>query len=525
MNISGYENIKDANVGDIVPIYKTIKGLKCPLDFFSKLSDYGRKPNCLLLESASISAKYAQYSMGTANPCIKVSGDNERFEIQSLNNTGVRFLEFLKGDFSFCDSVKYSKNKITGVLKPKRNKNITESERLKQKTHIDILRKIAFKFRPTKKILPFYGGLMGTISYDFIDQFEQLEKNKEDVLKTPDYEMYFADNIFVYDNKNNITYFVANALITDNNKDEIILNSKKIIDEYVRVNNQLTLPKPKLFKKKKVRILSDTSKEEFLEMTEKIKQNIRNGDIFQGVISRTLMSPYNAEPLDVYRTLRCLNPSPYMFFINTGESILLGASPEMSLRVEGNKEKKVEIRPIAGTKPRGIINGKIDLDLDTKYEIELKLDRKEIAEHVMLIDLARNDIARVSKPGTRIVDEPFVVEKYSHVQHLVSNVKGILKEDLDAFHAYLASMNMGTLTGAPKIKAMEIVRKLEKNKRCLYGGAVAYITPHKDFDSTIIIRSIHIKDNIAYIRSGAGIVYDSVPQSEFDETIKKAKAC
>lgn len=195
------------------------------------------------------------------------------------------------------------------------------------------------------------------------------------------------------------------------------------------------------------------------------------------------------------------------------------------MRCAGDKEKKVEIRPIAGTRPRGMMNGKIDPDLDARYEVELKLDEKEVAEHVMLVDLARNDVARVSKPGTRVVDEPFVVEKYSHVQHIVSNVSGILKDDLDALHAYLASMNMGTLTGAPKIRAMELLRNMEKTKRCLYGGSVAYITPHKDFDSTIIIRSIHIKGEIAHIRSGAGIVYDSVPEMEFAETIKKARAC
>ena len=161
----------------------------------------------------------------------------------------------------------------------------------------------------------------------------------------------------------------------------------------------------------------------------------------------------------------------------------------------------------------------------SRFESELKLDKKELAEHTMLIDLARNDVARISKPGTRYVDEPFIVEKYSHVQHLVSNVRGILKDDLDALHAYLASMNMGTLTGAPKVEAMKLLRKYEKNKRGFYGGSVGYITPSKDFDSCITIRSIQIKDSIAYVRAGAGIVFDSIPEKEFEETEKKARAC
>ena len=197
----------------------------------------------------------------------------------------------------------------------------------------------------------------------------------------------------------------------------------------------------------------------------------------------------------------------------------------MFLRVQGDKEKIVEIRPIAGTKPRGIVNNDIDKDLDSRYETELKIDEKELAEHTMLIDLARNDIAKVSKPGSRYVNEPFIVEKYSHVQHLVSNVKGTLKDDLDALHAYLASMNMGTLTGAPKIEAMKLIRQVEKTKRGFYGGAVGYITPNGDLDSAIVIRSMRLKDNKAYIRAGAGIVYDSIPKNEFEETEKKAKAC
>ena len=247
--------------------------------------------------------------------------------------------------------------------------------------------------------------------------------------------------------------------------------------------------------------------------------------MFQVVPSRTIISNYNAEPLDIYSKLRELNPSPYMFYINGRNGILLGSSPETYIRVDGDGQKTVEIRPIAGTKPRGTVGNEIDPDLDSRYETELKIDEKELAEHTMLVDLARNDIAKISKPGSRYVLNPFVAEKYSHVQHLVSTVRGKLKDDLDALHAYLASMNMGTLTGAPKVEAMKLIRYVEKTKRGFYGGSVGDITPSGDFDSCIVIRSMRLKGNKAYIRAGAGIVYDSIPGKEFLETEKKAHAC
>lgn len=214
-----------------------------------------------------------------------------------------------------------------------------------------------------------------------------------------------------------------------------------------------------------------------------------------------------------------------MFYVNTPNTVLMGASPELNLRVSGAKERTVEIRPIAGTKPRGRIGGKIDPDMDIRNEAELKLDRKELAEHMMLVDLARNDIARVAQPGSRIVNEMLITERYESVMHLVSNVRGKLRGDLDALSAYLATMNMGTLTGAPKIEAMKIIRKLERNKRGYYGGAVMYLTVDGQFDSCITIRSLQVCDHTAYIRAGAGIVHDSVPTTEFAETEHKAQSC
>ncbi|HLG23468.1 MAG TPA: anthranilate synthase component 1 [Candidatus Nanoarchaeia archaeon] len=514
---------RNSKAGSLIPLVETLSYAIEPVEYFAKLSGYGKNKNCLMFESASVVPKYGERSIGSSDPCLKVTGKNENFEIIALNKTGVRFIKILTGDFDFCDEVEYSTDRIFGRLRPKRH-IASENERLRLVNHTDILRKIAFKFKPVSKPFVPYCGLFGAVSYDFIDQLEDLPKNKNDLTNDPDYVFYFLDNLFFIDHKENKTYFIANALVTGN--DEIYDECRAKLGHYKRTaSNNLKESKPQISKTNSSNVITDTGRKEFIRLVGKIKEHIKAGDVYQAVLSRTMISEFNGEPFEVYKKLRKLNPSPYMFYINYDEGILAGASPETCLKVEGDKEKTVEIRPIAGTKPRGIINNRIDLDLDSKYEAELKIDKKEISEHTMLVDLARNDVAKISKSGSRHVDETFVVEKYSHVQHLVSNVVGTLKPNLDALHAYTATMNMGTLTGAPKIMAMKLLRKYEKNKRGFYGGAVCYLTPSGDFDSAILIRSINIKNNKAYVRAGAGIVYDSDPESEFIETERKANAC
>jgi anthranilate synthase component 1 len=324
------------------------------------------------------------------------------------------------------------------------------------------------------------------------------------------------------DHKQAKGYAIVNAMITDGQTDTVIQEIHEHFDHYFNAA-RATMPTPGRFEGQIPPAGTDTDQDEYEQMVRTAKEHIIEGDIFQVVLSRTITEPCPDEPLDVYRRLRTLNPSPYMFYLNTPNTILMGASPELNLRVSG--QRCVEIRPIAGTKPRGRINGKIDPDTDARYEAELKIDRKELAEHMMLVDLARNDIARVADAGSRIVNEMLVVERYESVMHLVSNVKGVLRSDLDALSAYLATMNMGTLTGAPKIEAMKIIRELEKDKRGYYGGAVMYLTVDGQFDSCITIRSLQIKDHTAYVRAGAGIVHDSIPKSEFEETQHKAQSC
>ncbi len=534
--------IHSAKPGQIIPIVKQIK-IDEPVDFFAKLSDYGRAKNCCFFESREYLTGSGALSFGTAKPALYLAGTGAQFTIKALTGTGRRMLEYLSSPdksgekrFSFCESVEFGSEVITGRIK-QQQRIVDEQTRLASINQMDVLRAVAFAFRMASKPFRVTCGLLGAISYDFIDQFEKLPPSKEDLLGNPDYELYFADNIFLMDHEQGKGYVIVNCVITNGDREAAIAEAQDCFDYYFNIA-RFDTPQGQKHTGSLAQASSDTNQAEYEAMVRSAKQHIMDGDIFQVVLSRTIIEPCPDEPLDVYKRLRQVNPSPYMFYLNTPSTILMGSSPELNLRVSGPAPaspdasrgggvdtRSVEIRPIAGTKPRGRIAGAIDADTDFRYEAELKIDRKELAEHMMLVDLARNDIARVAEPGSRVVTELLTVEKYESVQHLVSNVKGTLARGLDALSAYLATMNMGTLTGAPKIEAMKLIRLLEKTKRGYYGGAVMYLTVDGQFDSCITIRSLQVKDHIAYIRVGAGIVHDSVPKTEFEETQHKANSC
>jgi anthranilate synthase component 1 len=517
--------ILGARPGQIVPIFKEID-MDEPVDFFARLSDYGRAKHSCLFETREYLTGSNPLSFGTARPALYLTGTGADFTIKALSKTGRRMIEYLSANkerFAFCESVEFGSETITGRIKQV-NKVVDEQTRLQSTNQMDVLRAVAFAFSLASKPFRVTCGLLGAISYDFIDQFEKLPPGKNDLLDNPDYELYFADNIFLTDSEAGKSYVIVNCVITDDDRDAAIAETQECFDYYFNIA-KLDMPKGKKYKESLPAASSDTNKGEYEKMVRDAKQHILDGDIFQVVLSRTKLEPCPDEPLDIYKRLRKLNPSPYMFYLNTANTILLGSSPELNLKVSGTEPRDVEIRPIAGTKPRGRVGNKIDEDTDFRYEAELKLDRKELAEHMMLVDLARNDIARVAEPGSRVVTELLIVEKYASVQHLVSNVKGKLAKGLDALNAYLATMNMGTLTGAPKIEAMKLIRLYEKTKRGYYGGAVMYLTVDGQFDSCITIRSLQIKDHTAFVRVGAGIVHDSVPKTEFEETEHKANSC
>ncbi len=521
------KRIEQARPGQIIPMVREID-ITCPVEYFAKLSDYGRKKHCCMLESRDYLTEgdAGELTFGTADPALYITGTGNEFSIESLSPSGKRMIRYFsehRKRFDFCESVEFGAERISGRLKE--NEGVTDEEsRLVSTNQMDVLRAVGFAFELASKPFRVTCGLLGALSYDFIDQFEKLPANREDILGNPDYELYFADTIFLMDHKNAKGHIVVNAIITDDDRDAIYDEAMQCFEAYFDTAKK-SRPAAIRYEGDLTTADTDTLRAEYTEMVNTAKQHIIDGDVFQVVLSRTITEPCPAEPLDVYRKLRTLNPSPYMFYMNTQNTILMGASPELNLRVSGTRERRVEIRPIAGTKPRGRKDGKIDPDTDIRYEAELKLDRKELAEHMMLVDLARNDIARVSEPGSRIVDEMLITERYESVMHLVSNVKGRLRNGLDALSAYLATMNMGTLTGAPKIEAMKIIRKLEKNKRGYYGGAVMYLTVDGQFDSCITIRSLQVRDGQAFVRAGAGIVHDSVADSEFDETQHKANSC
>ena len=516
--------ILNAKPGQIVPVVKEI-AMDEPVDFFAKLSNYGRSKNCALFEASDYLAENA-LSFGTARPALYLTGTGNEFTIKALSNTGRRMIEYLstqKKRFGFCESVEFGSEAITGRIK-QNERVVDEQSRLQSTNQMDVLRAVAFAFGLASKPFRVTCGLLGAISYDFIDQFEKLPPNEVDQLGNPDYELYFADNIFLCDHQQGKGYVVVNAIITDSEREKITAEVQECFDYYFNIA-KLKVPEGQRFTGSLPSASTDTDQAEYEQIVKRAKQHIIDGDILQVVLSRTRIEPCPDEPLDVYKRLRALNPSPYMFYLNTPNTILMGSSPELNLRVSGTDTHYVEIRPIAGTKPRGRVGDKIDEDTDFRYEAELKLDRKELTEHIMLVDLARNDIARVAEPGSRVVTELLIVEKYESVQHLVSNVRGKLAKGLDALSAYLATMNMGTLTGAPKIEAMKLIRLFEKTKRGYYGGAVMYLTVDGQFDSCITIRSLQVRDHAAYVRVGAGIVYDSVPKTEFEETEHKANSC
>jgi len=518
--------IQGAEPGQIIPIVKRIE-IADPVEFFAKLSDYGRAQGCCLFESREYLAHTRALSFGTARPALYLTGRGPQFRIESRGRTGRRMIEYLssagRGRFGFCESVNFGEDAIWGRVREVR-KTVDERQRLQSTNQMDVLRAVAFAFRLASKPFRVTCGLLGAISYDFIDQFERLPANTNDPLGNPDYELYFADNIFLLDHEQGQGYVIVNVIQTGHDSEMVTAEAQETFDYYFNTARFHT-PRPVRYDGELPCGATDTQQQQFEQMVLEAKRHIVDGDIFQVVLSRTISEPCPDEPLDVYKRLRQLNPSPYMFYINSPNTILIGSSPELNLRVSGKQRRAVEIRPIAGTKPRGRVAGQIDMDTDFRYEAELKLDHKELAEHIMLVDLARNDIARVSEAGSRVVTELLTAEKYASVQHMVSNVRGVLRSDLDALSAYLATMNMGTLTGAPKIEAMKLTRLLEKTKRGYYGGAVMYLTVDGQFDSCITIRSLQVRDHVAYIRVGAGIVHDSIPSSEFEETEHKARSC
>jgi anthranilate synthase component I len=390
---------------------------------------------------------------------------------------------------------------------------------------LGVMRELLRQHRPAQipDLPPLTAGAVGYVAYDFVRQLEKIPGSAEDDLHLPDCCFLFFDRLLAFDHLQHQIHIVAAAQVAAGQSERELRNRyDAALREIARLQRKLAVGlRPRWFHPRKVlksvlNVRSLRPRAQFIRDVQRAKEYIAAGDIFQVVLSQRLQCEPSVPALEIYRALRTVNPSPYMYFLRMDGTEVLGSSPEMLVRVSG---RKLEYRPIAGTRPRGL-----DEQEDARLESELRNDEKERAEHVMLVDLGRNDLGRVSDYGTVRVRELMYVERYSHVMHLVSSLEGRLRPDLDALDAFAACFPAGTLSGAPKVRAMQIIEELEPVRRGIYGGAILYADFAGNLDSCIAIRTMVMRNRKAYVQAGAGIVADSDPEMEFEECMNKAKA-
>lgn len=467
------EFLKLARKANVVPVYREILAdLLTPVSTFMKV----KNGYSYLLESVEGEEKIARFSFIGIEPSIIFKSKGNRVELERDGKTRKFFT----------------------------NSPLAEIAEIMA----------GFKAAPVKGLPRFSGGLVGFMGYDMVKFFEELPDENVDDLDMADSVFMMADSHVIFDHSTHKIKVVVNAY--DRGAPAYDKAVKKIDGIVKKLNAPAKKEKRRAAKKTKHKIESNFTKKEFEVAVKNAKKYIRAGDVIQVVLSQRFHTTLNCDPLDVYRELRSLNPSPYMYYLDFGDIKMVGSSPELLVRCENGV---VETRPIAGTRPRGR-----DADEDKRLEQELLRDAKERAEHVMLVDLGRNDIGRVCKPGSVKVSEFMFVEKYSHVMHIVSNCKGRLAKDKNQYDVLRAAFPAGTVAGAPKIRAMEIIDELENTKRGSYAGAVGYFSFSGNMDTCINIRTILVKGKDAFIQAGAGIVADSVPSREYQETVNKAKA-
>lgn len=457
-----------------------------PFKMYKELSDNGNNIS-LLMESRSKNLKYGKASMIVPNPAVRIVGQNENFIIEALTPAGKEVLKlFSEEDFDYADNYEQDDDVIRGIVKKEQDKDATEDGKRKLKNISFVLKTILDKFDCDNS----QAGLYGAFAYDFARNFYNIgsrfknDKGKDFVLFIPT-RVYFFDDI---KEKAEMIEFSFNGAI----------------------DNMETMTKGFEFEKQRLEVSYDLSEKEYLDKVNKIIKEIKNGRVMQCVFSRTLSASLQKHPIDSYAELREINPSPYSFFYNLGDNeILYGASPEMHIKIQ---DRKIEIRPIAGT----VMRSDNPLE-DAKRRIQLLTDEKELREHTMLVDLARHELYHLSESDSVYVSDLFTLENYPNLYHLVSGVKGKLREDADAIDALLITLPAGTLSGAPKQEAMKMIEEYEGSKRTFYGGTIGLISFNGFCNTGITIRSVHVKDNMSNLRSGGGIVALSTPRGELDE--------
>jgi len=480
-----YEEFRSlAAHGNLIPLYREILAdFETPVSAFTKIN---HGPSAYLLESVEGGENWARYSfLGSGSPIVVLE---ERGKLIVTRGPGVPRVPI--GGKSGANP-------------------------------LERLRNLMAAYRPvTVPDLPrFVGGAVGYLGYDVVRSFEDIPARRKDEVGLPDLAFLLTDTLLIFDNVSQKIKVVANGHVLSSRESDI---RRAYADATARIERMIarlkrplrrTLPKQR---RKPLTFSANMSRSDFEKMVMRSKEYIRAGDVVQAVVSQRWDARIQTAPFEIYRALRVINPSPYMYYLRVGGVELVGSSPETLVRCE---DGRVSVRPIAGTRPRGETE-----EQDRVLERELLADEKERAEHVMLVDLGRNDVGRVARKGTVRVDRFMQVERYSHVMHLVSQVDGELDPSLDAYDVMKACFPAGTVSGAPKIRAMEIIEELEPTRRGPYAGAVGYFSFSGNMDTCINIRTIVIKGRQAYIQAGAGIVADSDPEREYEETCSKARA-
>ncbi len=403
--------------------------------------------------------------------------------------------------------------KVISIINDKKKK-------LKIKPYVFLNKLIEnFNFATPKNLPPICSLLSGFFSYDIIRYIENIPNSCNDDLKLPDVRLMRPRSVIIHDNLKKKIHFIVNCYSDEkinNYKNKFDLIRNDLINLKKITSDKNLYIKKKIYRKKISKIKSNMSKKYFKSMVLNAKKQIKIGNIFQVVLSQRFQTQLTKSPLEIYKKLRITNPSPFMYFFNFSDFQIIGASPEILVRLRNNK---ITVRPIAGTRPRGK-----NKKMDKFYKKDLLKDKKELAEHLMLLDLGRNDVGKVAKINSVKVTENFKIEKYSHVMHIVSNVEGTFNKKNSKIDTLLSGFPAGTVSGAPKIKAMEIIDSLEKTKRKVYAGGIGYFSANGDFDTCIALRTALAKENKFYVQAGAGIVADSKPENEYRETVNKAKA-
>jgi anthranilate synthase component 1 len=467
-----------AKQGNIIPVYREFLGdIETPVSAYFKIED---KSFSYLLESAELGEEWGRYSFIGYKPYLVVKGFDKEIHVEE--------------------------NGLKRVIKDINNP-------------LDVVKTLSRDFKPVtvKGLAPFQGGFVGYVNYDVMRKWERLPGLKAASPDLPEVLFCISKRLIVFDHLTYTIKIVAFARLTEGKDlreayDEARGEIKATLQELRRPLPDVCFGDGPVISKMR----SNFKKDEFEAAVRKAKEYIVSGDIIQTVLSQRFSARIKGDEFGLYRQLRSINPSPYMFYLNFGDVKLIGASPEILVRLT---DRKVEVRPIAGTRPRGK-----SIEADQALERELLSDPKERAEHIMLVDLGRNDVGKISRPGSVTVPRLMEIERYSHVMHIVSNVEGVIRPGVDSFDVFMSTFPAGTVSGAPKLRAMEIINELEGSPRGPYAGAVGYFGFNGDMDFCITIRTIAVIKDRLFIQTGAGIVADSTPEGEYNETLKKGRA-